>query len=81
MYKNVDELEYKFRNIDAVTYNVRIDSAYRGKGYAKEMLLFIGMLLNYQGINDMYLAVSTDITSAIKAYKKQELKLFQKNIS
>ena len=70
MYKNGDELEYKVRNIDAFIYNVRIDSTYRGKGYAKEMLLFVGMQLKYRGINDMYLAVSTDNTSAIKAYKK-----------
>lgn len=70
MYKNGDELEYKVRNIDAFIYNVRIDNAYRGKGYAKEMLKYVGMKLKSKGINDMYLAVSTDNANAIQAYTK-----------
>ena len=75
MYKNGDELEYKIRNVDAFIYNVKIDSEYRGKGYAKEMLKYVGMYLRYRGINYMYLAVSTDNINAIKAYKKTGFKI------
>ena len=70
MYMGGDELEYKIRKIDAFIYNVSIDKSFRGKGYAGIMIQMLGEILAEKGIGKAYLAVSTDNSSAIRAYEK-----------
>ena len=70
MLKGGDELEYRIRNIDAFIYNVMIDKSVRGRGYAGVMIKMLGLELKSKSINEAYLAVSTDNTSAIRAYQK-----------
>lgn len=70
MYRGGNEIEYKIRNIDAFIYNVRTDEAYRGRGYAGMMIESVCRELSSKGIDKVYLAVSTNNESAIKAYKK-----------
>lgn len=70
MYKGGNELEYKIRNIEAFIYNVYVAPEARGKGFAGKMMQFLMSYLREKGINEAYLAVSTDNESAIRAYEK-----------
>lgn len=70
MYQGADDLEYRIRNIDAYIFDVYVNSKYRGKGYAGEMLRELMEYLHNKGINTAYLAVSKRNISAIRAYKK-----------
>ena len=72
MYRGGDDIEYKIRNIDAFIYNVYTEEKYRGNGYAKEMICLLMKYLDgkSQFINEVYLAVSTNNSSAIRAYEK-----------
>ncbi|MBP5201820.1 N-acetyltransferase [bacterium] len=70
MYRGGMEIEYKIKNIDAFIYDVRTDEAYRGRGYAGMMIESVCRELTSKGIDKVYLAVSTNNESAIKAYIK-----------
>lgn len=70
MYKGGNELEYKIRDIEAFLYNVMIIPEYRGQGYFHKMLSKLEQQLVTFSIKNIYLAVSTDNESAIKAYEK-----------
>lgn len=89
MYKGGNELEYKIRDIDAFLYNIKIEKRFRGNGYAGVMIKMIGKKLLEDGIQDAYLAVSTDNYNAIRAYQKvgfeiidekRFVRMFRKNI-
>jgi len=70
MYKNGNDIEYKIRKADAFIYNVLTDEKHRGRGYAGEMLRLLSEYLHGKSIDKAYLAVSTNNTSAIRAYEK-----------
>lgn len=70
MYQGADDLEYRIRNINAYIFDVYVNSKYRGKGYAGEMICEIMEYLHKKGLNTAYLAVSRRNISAIRAYKK-----------
>lgn len=70
MYNGGNELEYRIKKIDAFIYNVMIDESVRGRGYAGVMINKLGAYLKGKGINEAYLAVSTDNQGAIRAYQK-----------
>ena len=70
MYKGSDDLEYRIRNIDAYIFDVFINNAYRGRGYAGEMIRQLMRYLHGKGIDTAHLAVSVSNESAIRAYKK-----------
>ena len=70
MYKGTNDLEYRIRNIDAYIFDVFVNSSYRGKGYAGEMIRQLMEYLHTKGIDSAHLAVSTKNISAIRAYEK-----------
>ena len=70
MYRGGNELEYRIRHIDAFIYNLAVMETYRGRGVAGIMLERLFITLADRGYKDVYLAVSTDNTSAIRAYEK-----------
>lgn len=70
MYKNGNDIEYKIRKADAFIYNVLTEEKHRGRGYAGEMLRLLSEYLYGKSIDKAYLAVSTNNTSAIRAYEK-----------
>lgn len=70
MYKGTDDLEYRIRNIDAYIFDVYVNSSYRGKGYAGEMIRQLMEYLRAENIDSAHLAVSTKNDKAIRAYEK-----------
>ncbi len=70
MYKGGNDIEYKIRNTDAFIYNVSTLEKYRGRGYAVVMINMLMDYLHNNSINTVYLAVSTNNTSAIRCYQK-----------
>ena len=70
MYRGGNELEYRIRRIDAFIYNLAVPEAHRGRGIAGEMLRQVFDILADRGCSDVYLAVSADNASAIRAYEK-----------
>ena len=70
MYKGGNDIEYKIRHIDAFIYNVYTVEAYRGKGYAGDMIKLLMEYLHEMNIDKAYLAVSTNNESAIRCYRK-----------
>jgi ribosomal protein S18 acetylase RimI-like enzyme len=70
LYKGADDLEYRIRNIDAYIFDVFVNNAYRGRGYAGEMIRQLMCHLHGKGIDTAHLAVSVSNESAIRAYKK-----------
>lgn len=70
MYQGADDLEYRIRNIDAYIFDVYVNSKYRGKGYAGEMIRELMEYLHNKGLNTAYLAVSRRNISAIRLYEK-----------
>lgn len=78
IYKGGVEVEYKIKNIDAFVFNVKVLENFRGRGYAGEMLLLLMDYLHKKSIDRMFLAVSTNNNSAIRAYKKIGAKIICK---
>lgn len=70
MYKGTDDLEYRIRSIDAYIFDVYVNSSYRGKGYAGEMIRQLMEYLHAKNIDIAHLAVSTKNEKAIRAYEK-----------
>lgn len=70
VYRGGNDIEYKIRNVDAFMISVLVLPEYRGQGYVAEMINMTMDYLHNKGIDEVYLAVSTNNTSAIKAYKK-----------
>lgn len=70
MYKGGNELEYRIRKVDVFIYNLMVVQEYRGMGIAREMIEALGEIMKSKSFNEMYLAVSKDNLSAIKAYNK-----------
>ena len=70
MYKGGNELEYRIRNIEAFIYNLMVIPSRRGNGIAGNMLHQLAESLTRKSITNVYLAVSQDNYSAIKAYNK-----------
>jgi len=74
MYRGGTHVEYKIRNVDAFVFDVFVNPAHRGHGYAGMMLRELMAYLATSGIHDAYLAVSLDNTDAIRAYEKAGLR-------
>lgn len=70
MYRGADDLEYRIRNIDVYIFDVYVNSRYRGKGYAGEMIRQLMEYLHAKDLNSAHLAVSKINISAIRAYEK-----------
>ena len=70
MFRGGNDIEYKIRNIEAYIFNVYVNQAYRGNGFAGEMIYQLMNILHLKGIENAYLAVSIKNSSAIKAYEK-----------
>ena len=75
MYKGGREIEYKVKKIEAFIFNVYVKEAFRGNGYAGEMIKLVMEYLHEKSINEVYLAVSNNNNSAISAYKKIGFKI------
>lgn len=70
MYKGGNDIEYKIRNIDAYIFDVYVNKAHRGSGYAGQMIRCVMDYLHSKGIDTAYLAVALSNKSAIRAYEK-----------
>ncbi|MBQ7170495.1 MAG: GNAT family N-acetyltransferase, partial [Synergistaceae bacterium] len=71
MRKGGDERLYKIRNVYAYLFAVEVFEPYRGREYAGEMISWLARKIHdEEGVNELYLAVMKDNTSALKAYGK-----------
>lgn len=75
MYRGGNHVEYKIRHIDAFIFDVFVNPAQRGHGYAGMMLgALMDYLVSQKGIHEAFLAVSLENKSAIRAYEKAGLR-------
>ncbi len=74
MYRGTNDIEYRIRDIDAYIFDIYVNEAYRGNGYAGEMICQLMNRLYDKGINSAFLAVSKKNNSAVKAYVKTGFK-------
>ena len=77
MYRGSDDLEYRIRNFDAYIFDVFVNEAHRGHGYAGEMIHQLMNYLHERGIDTACLAVSASNESAVKAYSKAGFRLIK----
>lgn len=70
MYRGGNDLEYRIRGIDAYIFDVYVNEAHRGSGYAGKMIRRAMEHLHQKGIDTAHLAVALTNQSAIRAYEK-----------
>lgn len=89
MFKGGDEKLYKIRKHDSFIFRLEVDPAYRGKGYAKQIMKMMFQIIAGKGLHDTCLVCATknEVASGLyaglgmnKTGKRVFVRLFGKNI-
>ena len=69
-YRGANEFQYRIRTIDAFGFDFAVKNEYRGHGIVGFMIYQLLLLLQDEGIHDLYASVRKNNYAAISAYEK-----------